>query len=704
MSTVTAARARAAPLAVARSVPAWAWLATLVAVSTLVRYAFARRMPAPWIMVDELIYSELAKSFAATGSFAVREVAAGGAYGVVYPILISPAYALFDAVPTAYAAAKAINAVLVSLTAVPVYLLARTVLRPALALLAAALSLAIPSTLYAGTLMTENAFYPLFALAALALVRALERPSPIRVAILLAVASVAFLTRAQALVLVPAILTAPLLLVLLERGGLRALRRFAVLYAGVAGAVLAVLAVQAVRGGSPSALLGAYASTRGARYEPSEVARWLLYHVAELDLYLGVIPFAALVILVAVAPRLEERDRRFVAASLALAAWLLPVVAAFASRYALRIEERNTFYLAPLFFVALLVWIERGVPRPRRAAPLAAVVAAVLPTALPFARLVDVSAQSDTLALLAWWRLHEAGIPLDSLALAAGLLAAALAALVLSVPERLALALPALVLVLYAAALQPIEAGEHGVRRASIGALFQGMTVSNRDWIDHAVGRDARVDAIWTGRGDRLVVNENEFFNRSLRRVFYLGQPTPGGLPEARLTLDAATGLFRTADGGTVRSKYAFAERSLQLAGAIVASDPRRGTAVTRISNPLGTTRRIDGLYDDRWSAPTLLYTRYRCRGGSLAVALDGDQNLFPRAQTVRALVAGREVARVRVPPGAARTLLTVPLRRGAGGICRVRFTVAPTAVPGGGDTRRLGTHFRSFRYSARAR
>jgi hypothetical protein len=30
-----------------------------------------------------------------------------------------------------------------------------------------------------------------------------------------------------------------------------------------------------------------------------------------------------------------------------------------------------------------------------------------------------------------------------------------------------------------------------------------------------------------------------------------------------------------------------------------------------------------------------------------------------------------------------------------------VRFTVTPTKVPGGGDDRELGTHFRAFEYEA---
>src|SRR5207247_10558007 len=102
-----------------RAVPAWAWVAGIVVVSAAIRFLLARRMVAPWIMVDELIYSELAKSFAEHGRFLIRDASAGSSYGLVYPVLISPAYRVFAAVPDAYEAAKAINSVLMSLPAIP---------------------------------------------------------------------------------------------------------------------------------------------------------------------------------------------------------------------------------------------------------------------------------------------------------------------------------------------------------------------------------------------------------------------------------------------------------------------------------------------------------------------------------------------------------------------------------------------------------
>src|SRR5215207_6132978 len=98
------ARQRAAA-EIAVRVPAWAWVTGLVVVSAVIYYALARRIAAPWILTDELIYSEAAKSFADTGHILIRDES-WQQPGVVYPVLISPAWATTSAVPDAYAAAK----------------------------------------------------------------------------------------------------------------------------------------------------------------------------------------------------------------------------------------------------------------------------------------------------------------------------------------------------------------------------------------------------------------------------------------------------------------------------------------------------------------------------------------------------------------------------------------------------------------------
>ena len=693
-SQTTRARVRAESAAIARSVPAWFWLLSLVGASIIVRWGFGRRMVAPWIMVDEMIYSELAKSFASTGHFLVRGQSSGS-YGVVYPLLISPAYRLFASLPQAYAAAKAINAVLMSLTAVPAYFLARRVVTPALALLAALLAVAVPSTLYAGTMMTENAFYPIFVCAALALVLCLERPTALRQLVLLAISALAYETRPQAVALVPALATAPLLLTWWRRAPWRSLLAFRWLYGILGGAVVLVLTVELARGHSPVAALGAYETAGHQHYAVGAVLKWLLYHAAELDLYLSLLPFAALIVLALLARRLDGPAQAFVAAAIALSVWLLIEVAAFASLPTVqRVEERNMFYLAPLFFTALLAWIERGLPRPPRVAVPAVVAAVALPALLPYPSLIGVQVQSDTLELLPWWWLQDHVITLGEIRWVVLGCAAVLGVVLLGLPRRLALVLPALVLAYYAVTLAPIENGRHGVRLASLGALFQGITTGRRDWVDATVGRDARVAYIRTGGADAFTLWENEFFNRSVGPVYELASPLGGGLPATEVHVDSRNGALLTEAGGPVRARYVLTDGSLPLPGRILALDKPKGIFLLSTQSPLRETQLVSGLYPDTWSGRHVTFTRFRCRGGRVSALVQTDGHLLRRAQVVSA-----RGVRVRVPPGAQRTL-SVPLTRAAGNRCTARFTIAPTKVPGKSDRRRLGVHFLSFRYT----
>jgi hypothetical protein len=703
--SATVARSRTVSLSFVRAVPTWAWLVVLVVVSALVRFGFARRMVAPWIMVDELVYSELAKSFASTGHFMVRDVPSGS-YGFVYPVLISPAYRIFGDVTAAYTAIKAINSVLISVTAVPVYLLARRVLAPGLSLVAAGLALAIPSTLYAGTVMTENAFYPVFACALLALVLMLEAPTVWRQLALLGVCAIAFATRAQAVALVPAIVTAPILLAWWDGSGRRALSRYRALGGVLGAAVLAIVVAQVARGRSLAGVLGAYSVVGEQHYSVGEVARWLLYHVAELDLYVGVIPFAALLLLAAVVGRLPRPVQAFVAAAVAVSAWLLLEVAAFASIPTVeRVEERNMFYLAPLFFIALLLWVDRGLPRPRSAAPAIAVVSAGLLAVLPYTTLIGVQVQSDTLQLLPWWWLQDHWITLGQVWVAALAVGIALAALALFVPPRYALVLPAAVVAYLLVTFAPIENGRHGVRMASLGALFEGVTTGNRSWVDDRVGRHADVAFVWTGRAKAFSLWENEFFNRSVQRVYDLDAPLGGGLPATAVTIDARRGLLRTVDGHAVRARYALTDTVTPLAGTPIAGDEKKGIVLLSIPGTLRVAQLTSGLYAaDTWSGRRVEYTRLECRGGRLLVDVQSDAHLFHGTQKLVAR-SGRRVVVAHVDPRAARaTTVPVPLVRGPDGRCDVAFTVAPTAVParvqaGSRDTRTLGLHFLAFRY-----
>ncbi len=697
MSAVTAARARALAL------PAAVWVAAIVACSIVVRAALGGRMAAPWIMVDEIVYSELAKNIAAHGQFLVRGVPSNG-YGFVYPLLIAPAWRIFGSIPAAYTAAKTINAVLMSLTAIPAYLLARRLLQPRLALLAALLSVLVPSMLYTGMLMTENAFYPLFVLAAYLLVRMLERPSALLQVALLAVCAIAFECRAQAVALFAAIASAPFLLALVERQPFRgAIRRFAVLYGILAGgAALAVLGTVA-RGRSPLTLLGAYRAAATSSYTVSGVAHFFLYHVAELDLYLGILPFAALVALWLAPRQSSPAGRAFAAASLSVSLWLLAEVSAFASAsYVNRIEERNMFYLAPFALIALLALAQEGlVTRARRPLLLAAAVAGVLPFFIPYTRFITTSAVSDTFALLPWWWAQDHLIHLPQVRYAALAVSLAAAALFLSLPRRYALVLPALVALYFLATSVVVEDGRHGIHKATVGSLYAGIQSPHPDWIDRAVGRNASVAVLWTEMPSPYPVWENEFFNRSVRTVYDVGdtQP-PDPLPETHVSR-RPDGVLES-DGHAVSAQYVLASGTVAVAGKKIGSDPV-GVELFRVDGPIVILTNVGGLYPDTWSGRTVSYQRVECGGGRVEVKLQGDAQLFPGGQSVVATEAGAVVGRTRIPVNGP-TLLTVPLHPSANGRCLVEFTVGRTRVParferGSTDTRALGAHFLSFDY-----
>ncbi|MGZ4400150.1 MAG: glycosyltransferase family 39 protein [Gaiellaceae bacterium] len=701
-----------------RATPAWAWLCALVVCAFGGAYLLSRRTVAPWIWVDELIYSELAKSFAAGGHFAIRGQA-NTSYGFVYPILIAPAYRLFASVPSAYAAAKAINALLMSLAAVPAYLLARRVLSARLSLLAALLTVAVPSMVYVGVLMTENAFYPLYLTCVLLLVRVLERPTPARQVVLLLAIGVATATRVQAIVLLVAALTAPPLLALFQGRSWRSLTPFRVLYGLVGGLVALVLLGELARGRSPVGLLGAYQVAGHSRYGFVSVARQVLYHASELDLYVGIVGVVALLLLSFRARSLPPSLQAFVAAALTAVVWTLLEVAAFASKHAAgRIEERNLFYAAPLFFVALLAWIELGLPRPRRRTAALVVAAGVLPAFIPFTsgNVIGPPAESDTLMMLPWWWINvTTGIPVDRLwllALGLGLLAALLAGLV---PRRLALVLPLLLLVYYGLSLRVIENWTHGVRQASIASLYQGIGVPDRDWIDRAVGAsDDSVPILWCGQdcGPQVTafdVWQNEFFSRSVGQVYDLSQGGRGTLPAAineKPLLRDRHDVYRvgTREGPRVRTRYVVANTSLYLDGDVVAQDPHTGLALIRLDGPLRTG--FLGVYADSWTRPRAVDRRASCAtGSSLELLLASDGSLFRRPQTVVARAARRLLGKADVPPATTGVRWRLPLHPVAGS-CSIELSVTPTAVParvlpGSQDERSLGVRVLSYRYVA---
>jgi hypothetical protein len=398
--------------------------------------------------------------------------------------------------------------------------------------------------------------------------------------------------------------------------------------------------------------------------------------------------------------------RAFAVGSFAIVVWLVLEVAAFASQQSERIEERNMFYVAPLALVALLGLAGEGVvPARRRVLIPAACIAAVLPAFIPFPRFITTSAVSDTFALLPWWWIQDHWVHLNHLKWAALIAGVAAAVLFLLLPRRLALVLPALVGVYFVFTSFIVENGRHGIHLASVGTLWAGIRVQHPDWIDRAVGRDASVDYVWSGTAREYSIWENEFFNRSLRRVYSLAGP--GADPLSEISVTRRDDGVLLAGGQVVHAQYVLADGSTDILtnDPAVAGDSKMGLKLYRVNGPVVVMSHVVGLYpNDTWSGRTVTYQHVFCEAGRLSVLLGSDPRLFTQRQTVVAREHGSVVGRAQIAPGG-QTTLTIPLQpTEPGAICTVRFTVGRTIVPkrvvkGSKDDRPLGAHFLRFTY-----
>jgi hypothetical protein len=590
-----------------RLLPVAVWLGGIVVLSATVRLAIAAATPAPWILPDELVYSELARSFAETAQFAVRgDPWSSWSFGPLYPILIAPLYEV--ATPaTAYLLAKMVNCMLFSTAAVPAYFLSRRVLTRNAALLLAAGTVLVPSAVYTSKVMTESLAYPLFLVATLAIVRALEAPTWSRQLEAAAAIGAAALARGQLVVLWPAFLATLLLVTLLDQRDsgrtieLRALRSRLASYRTtwlitLAGVVAGVVASTTgfsddVAGGHGEAFAGVPFSALAASF---------LYHIAELDLYLGMLPFAATAIVCTLAFRRGAQDRGLrILCALTISVTVL--LAAAAARYLVSVYrdvpddypvvfDRYMFYAAPLFFIAFLVWLERGLPRPsgRRVVWIGG-LAAALPLILPYADLLTGrtwGANSSSVGLVPWGILRSLTDTLFAVYAALVIGGACLAyVFVRSDSGRRLLFFAAANLVIVNLLAQAGNSSvAHRALRLGVGAS------SERGWIDDAVGKSANVDVLWSGlrtRGARgwHPIWQNEFFNGSIGRVYHLHEPMLYALPSRRL--EAVRGALYLPGGERFVAQYVLTDAATPVVGERIAANEATRMVLYRVDGPV---------------------------------------------------------------------------------------------------------------------
>ena len=615
----------------------FAWVARLL---------LALDIPTPWLLLDELVYAELSKGIADHGHYELRGESPL-LYSVVYPFLLAPAW-LADSVPTSYGLLKTINVTLMTAASVPVYLLARRVVSRGFALVAVLLTLVIPAFVITGALITENAFFPAFALAAYAITLAVERPALPRQGFALAAIGLAAGIRFQGLVLLVVFATAVLIRLVLDRRargsrlsarGILAdiapyLPSAAVVLLATSGYVIYKLA----QGRSFSSGLGSYAGLTAVDYSFRDIAYWIGLHFIELGYAVGLVPMSALIILLGLVLRSPREfttaERAFLAVAAAAVIWIVITVGTYASHFAERVEERNMFHLSPILFCALVLWLGRGLPRPRALAAVAAFLPALLLLLLPLQKLFLPAARSDSYSLIALLRVSQF---VDSVGATKVLLVAgglATAAFVLLAPVRLARPLlpagVALFLVLGSYAV-------YGSIRDYSENLARASGSRSRDWIDDRIGRAPRASFLF-GTGvdpwrEAAIGWQTEFWNRSLGRVYHL-KPFYSSFPERDASVDPRTGRITTSEGGPGGpAAYAVVLSPMGIAGDLVAS--RFPLALYRIDPPLRASVLPEGIYTDGWSgkqASLSVFATPGNRRGRLEIFLSRQDRSYPDA------------------------------------------------------------------------
>jgi hypothetical protein len=577
-------RCGVAPLRARPTVATAGALVGLAAVAAALHAFLVGWVHGPFVFMDELGYERMAQNFAQTGHFAL--FGKGGlAYSPLYPIVLSPIYALTSSMHTAYEWAKVENAVLLSLSVFPVYAIARFVLPRRRALGVAALSLAAPLLLYSGFEMAESLAYPLCLLAIWAMLRAIRRPSLGNDALLLAAIVLASLARLQLVVLVPAALTAFLLVALARpepaEGRMRAIWRSVLehkLLFGVTGvALVGGLARTAMNGGNLP-LAGRYANVGTAHASVWRAFALFFQHLAELDFAVAVTPFIAAMLAGYALVHFGFPRHALVFASVAVAStfWLLLETALDAAAFDAtdghprvrsaftdlpRIHERYLIYLVPFFLVALFVGVGRpGFPA-RRYLVGAAVVSALLPALIPFGTVINGTSAIDSFALQLFGT-TKAGqtVPVANATTLAVLLSALLAAVyLLAASRRLP---PGAAVLVTAVALLGLSTLEVGKQVAPVSRSELGLP-AHAAWVDRIVGSGADVSLVG-GAGTRTApLRETAFWNASIARVYYTCNAAFG----------ADFGEQQLAAGSTLRTRYAVVPPSLATSGRVLARD-----------------------------------------------------------------------------------------------------------------------------------
>jgi hypothetical protein len=568
-----------------------------VFVALLALYAWeAARHSTPWLFTDELELSQISRAIEATGHGARR----GDPYfwQSLYTWLIAPVWAI-KSTTLAYAVVKYVGVVTMTLSVVPTYLLARTVVSPRAALFAAAGTASAPALFYAPMILEEPLSYPYAALAFFLMAMALARRTVWWIAAAVAVVIVGGFVRGELGVLPLVFVLAAGLYALSSDAGRRWRSRFT-LWDRVGAVVLGGGAVILFSG-----LVGKFSQSWAiatGTYQ-GRMIDYGLQAVGALTIGLGVLPVVAALATLAVpkgearSPELRAFTSLFVAAAVGLGVYTAVKAAYVSTVVFTHVEERNVIYLVPIVFVGTSLWLDR--PR-LRLVPLAAAVGfvAYLIVATPY-QLTTVPAGDSpgvAIAQLANRNLSFAhgGIELALIVALAISVALLLAPRLLGRRPRASLGVigAASVLVLAWCLAGQISAANYSNNESQTLITNYPRPLTWLDGITH--GQPTLYLGQQLNGGSDLGIWLTEFWNRSLRYVWSVDGTAPGpGNTTTPNIANAASGQLDPSPN----VHYAMVEKGIELDGKVVA---RRGRwIVYRVRQPLRYAHTQTGIFSD---------------------------------------------------------------------------------------------------------
>jgi hypothetical protein len=567
----------------------------------LTLYAWqSTRHSTPWLFTDELKWAGLSRGVAEHGKPELRSQAQ--AFTSLYTYFLAPSWWL-GSTSSGYAAAKYLNAAVMTASLFPGYALARLFVTRSAAVVCGVATAAIPSIVYTGMLIPEPLAYFWSAVTLWLIARALMVRT--RAAIALGTASVilAPVIRSQLKVLILAAVLAWLITAATGRRGRALIGSWSVgerLGAAVLGVGVAIW-------------LGAFLTHhsfewRIATYFHDRMFTYGLWAVGAFVIGTGVLPaFASLAWVFGA--RFRDLDERVLGATFigAVAAFGIytAVKASYISVYfAVRVEERNLIYISPIVFAVAARWLVAGRSRIVPVALAAGAVAYLLHTT-PYE--LDDRFYSDAPGLSILHRFNRDPFyftTTDLERLLFGILIGLVAYALVRRRLRTAGVVIAGVLAVLVVAWNVTGEIEAANGSNDFSRSFRGVLPTPPDWIDRATGRSG---AIFIGEA---LAGSNafwslEFWNQSIAEVWSVDASAPGPGPTRTPNFFDTTG----AVAPQLSIDWVVAGRGVDPVGRL--TETAGGLRLFHVPHPIRLADAEGGITPDGWMSTSAWYYRF---------------------------------------------------------------------------------------------